>query len=364
MFVKSRARVARQFATARTAEPLAAPATAAIAVCSLRKLSRSLATSAASSSTSSAPPLSASPLQEPRPPPTAEGEALVLQSLRQDFAQHRERVAAAGISRHESAQRVKAKLAALVPTTSFSRNFSPLAPVPKPGDPPLPHDVRSAFSVKTLMAAGLHLGHSPKVWNPYMLPYIYGERGGIHIINLEHTLVALRRAINVTQDIAMRNGNVVFVGTRLSLHRLTVAAALRADAFFVTHWVKGTITNRERVLRRSVGFDPDKVTQEMVAADDLSGDDSAAATAAPSKQPPVQVPDLIILLDMPNNLSAVREANLQGVPIIAICDTDCDPRLVQYPIPANDDSVAGVELIAGLLSMACKRGKSLSHLVQ
>ncbi|KAI9104789.1 ribosomal protein S2, flavodoxin-like domain-containing protein [Phlyctochytrium arcticum] len=186
------------------------------------------------------------------------------------------------------------------------------------------------------MAANLHLGHSPEVWNRNMLSYIYGERQGIHIINLEHTLVMLRRAINVTREVALRGGNIVFVGTRLFMHRITVEAAKKGDAYFVTKWVAGSITNKERVLRRSVGFDPDK--------------------------PYVHLPDLLIVLDYANNASAVREANQMNIPVIAICDTDTDPQRVQYPIPANDDSAAGIELIAGALSLASKEGSRMRAL--
>ncbi|KAI8817650.1 ribosomal protein S2, flavodoxin-like domain-containing protein [Fimicolochytrium jonesii] len=193
------------------------------------------------------------------------------------------------------------------------------------------------------MAANLHLGHARAVWNKNMLPYIYGERQGIHIINLEHTLVMLRRAINVTREVAMNGGNILFVGTRPAIHAITVAAAQRADAYFVTAWVGGTITNKERVLRRSVGYDPDK---------------------ARSSQPYVHTPDLIIILDLPNNGFAVREANQANIPIIALCDTDCNPRRVQYPIPANDDALTGVELIAGALALASREGRTMRDKLQ
>ncbi|KAI9009592.1 ribosomal protein S2, flavodoxin-like domain-containing protein [Gaertneriomyces semiglobifer] len=185
------------------------------------------------------------------------------------------------------------------------------------------------------MAANLHLGHAPQVWNQNMLPYIYGERNGIHIINLEHTLVMLRRAVSIVREVALRGGNIVFVGTRPAIHRVTVEAAKRANAYFVTSWIGGTITNKERVLRRSVGYDPDK--------------------------PYVHTPDLLIILDYNNNSSAVREANQINVPVIAVCDTDCNPRRVQYPIPANDDAVTGIELIAGALSLAAREGRDRRH---
>ncbi|TPX62803.1 hypothetical protein PhCBS80983_g00027 [Powellomyces hirtus] len=235
-----------------------------------------------------------------------------------------------------------------------------------------PHNVRTAITIRTLMAANLHLGHARQTWNQNMLPYIYGERQGIHIINLEHTLVMLRRAINVTREVALRGGNIVFVGTRPAIHRITVEAAKRADAYFVTSWVGGTITNKERVLRRSVGYDPDKVAQALVPQDEPSAarngrevkqealsDVESDSNFARRKnlQPYVHTPDLLVVLDYANNGWAVREANQANIPIIAICDTDCNPRRVQYPIPANDDSLTGIELIAGALSLASREGR-------
>ncbi|KND05099.1 ribosomal protein S2 [Spizellomyces punctatus DAOM BR117] len=250
------------------------------------------------------------------------------------------------------------RLSNLVPlprsATTSTRNFSPLNKTP---DTTFPHNIRTSLTIRTLMAANLHLGHARESWNEHMLPYIYGERQGIHIINLEHTLVMLRRAINVTREIALRGGNIVFIGTRPSIHRITVEAAKRADGYFVTSWIGGTITNKERVLRRSVGYDPDKVAQILMP----DGEESKAKEQRKPRnpQPYVHTPDLLIVLDYPNNTWAVREANQANIPVIAICDTDCNPRNVQYPIPANDDALTGVELIAGALSLASREGRDM-----
>lgn len=106
------------------------------------------------------------------------------------------------------------------------------------------------------MAANLHLGHNPKVWNKFMLPYIYGERHGIHIINLEHTLVHLRRAINLVKNVALKDGKILFVGSRTNIHNITVNASEEGgdNCYFCLDWVGGMITNKERVLRRSSGI--------------------------------------------------------------------------------------------------------------
>jgi small subunit ribosomal protein S2 len=105
------------------------------------------------------------------------------------------------------------------------------------------------------MAANLHLGHAASHRN--MLTYIYGKRGGINIINLDYTLQALRRAARIVQYCASQNGNILFVGTKPMLHKITHDAAIRGNCYFALKWVGGTITNRFRVLRRSVNYNPD-----------------------------------------------------------------------------------------------------------
>jgi small subunit ribosomal protein S2 len=191
-----------------------------------------------------------------------------------------------------------------------------------------------------------------------MLPFLYGHRDGIHIINLEHTLVYLRRAARVTYEVARQGGNIVFVGTKPSLHKLVVDVAQDSHAYFIIHWLGGLMTNKERVLRRSVGYDPDKVSQSLSSQSltQLQEEDQEEIKKMLDKQPFVHTPDLLILLDYPNTTWAVHEANFSKVPVIALCDTDCDPARVQYPIPGNDDSMTGVELIARVLGRASKDG--------
>lgn len=216
---------------------------------------------------------------------------------------------------------------------------------------------RSSVTLAQCLAAGLHLGHSPKVWNPAMNPYIYGIRQGIHIINLDHTLYALKRASFLTEQVALRGGNIVFLGSRRFLQPLVVAAAFNGKAYFLTEWKGGLLTNKERILRRSVGYDPDKVAQTVELEEEVGNNlKNSSKKAKRSLQPHVYSPDLVIILDYPNNLWAVKECNYVGIPVIALCDTDCDPTLVQYPIPGNDDSPTGVELVSQVLSEASKKG--------
>jgi small subunit ribosomal protein S2 len=192
-------------------------------------------------------------------------------------------------------------------------------------------------TIRALMAANAHLGHNIGRMNQYMVPYIYGHRNEIHIINLEHTLVALRRACGVAREIARNNGNIVFVAQNSQFHQIVAAAAKDAGAFFVTNWQGGTLTNASSVLRRSIKFEGQEQYDEEL-----------------------HKPDLLVILDLPKSLWAAREAAQILVPVIAICDTDCNPRAVAYPIPANDDSKSSVSLIANTIAQAIKEGKEMS----
>ncbi|CDH51684.1 mitochondrial 37s ribosomal protein mrp4 [Lichtheimia corymbifera JMRC:FSU:9682] len=191
------------------------------------------------------------------------------------------------------------------------------------------------LSIGRLLAAGLHLGHSTALWEPATLPFIFGTRQGISIINLEHTLVYLRRACNVAREVAYRGGSILFVGTRPGFQDLTIDAARRCEGYHVSSkWIPGTLTNAQQVLGRHAPPDPEN----------------------PGRIPKTFKPDLIVLLNPLENRIAISEAQLNMIPVIAITDTDYDPRLVTYPIPANDDSIRGVELIAKVISTAANDG--------
>lgn len=183
---------------------------------------------------------------------------------------------------------------------------------------------RNSFNLKQMLACSMHLGHAVQKWNPKMAPFLHGERQGIHIIDLEKTLACLRVACQVVSDVVTKSGVVLFVGTREPIRRLTYEAASDCGQCYVNlRWLGGTITNKTHVLRN----------------DSLS-------------------PDLLVILDYPNNVKAVIEANKANIPVIAICDSDCDPTRITYPIPANDDAFASVELVARVLSLAASEGRS------
>ncbi|KII89043.1 hypothetical protein PLICRDRAFT_175283 [Plicaturopsis crispa FD-325 SS-3] len=196
--------------------------------------------------------------------------------------------------------------------------------------PPAP----SQTSLSALLASGAHLGHSPSIMNPNFVPYAYGVRAGITIIDLDHTLPLLRRAANLVRAVAARDGSVVFVGTRPDLRLAVEKAAERmgSQGYAVgTRWLPGTLTNKRQM------FSTDTVDNIRV------------------------VPDLVVILNPLANMPAIRECAIEHVPTIGIVDSNVDPRIVMYPIPANDESTRTAELIAGVLSIAGREGVALKQ---
>jgi small subunit ribosomal protein S2 len=168
--------------------------------------------------------------------------------------------------------------------------------------------------------------------NPNFVPYAYGIRAGITVIDLDHTLPLLRRAANLVRAIAAKDGTIIFVGTRPDLRNVVRRAAERVgeQAYHVgERWLPGTLTNKVQFFGSQ-----DALEQRLT-------------------------PDLVIFLNPLSNMNAIAECAIEHVPTIGIVDSNVDPRIVMYPIPANDESVRTAELIAGVLSIAGREGAAL-----
>ncbi|KAG0228826.1 37S ribosomal protein, mitochondrial [Actinomortierella wolfii] len=229
---------------------------------------------------------------------------------------------------------IQKRLKAMMP--EFMATGAKLVPPPTTVTNP----ASNTLTISQLLAAGLHLGHSTSLWNSASMPFIYGIREGISIINLEHTLTHLRRACTVTKAVARQGGIILFVGTRDGMEYVTIDAALSCGAYHVSSkWTPGTITNAQEIVG------PHTPRLPEARAGDL---------------PKPFRPDLMIVLNPLENQIAIKEATKFHIPTIGITDTDIDPRVVSYPIPANDDSVRGVELIAKVLAEAAKEGHQLA----
>ncbi|KAJ7109204.1 ribosomal protein S2, flavodoxin-like domain-containing protein [Mycena epipterygia] len=187
-------------------------------------------------------------------------------------------------------------------------------------------------TVSSLLAVGAHFGHATSRMNPNFMPYAYGVRANSTIIDLDHTVPLLRRAANLVRAVAYEGGQILFIGTRPDLRQIVKSAAGRIgkQGYYISdRWIPGTLTN----------------TAELFSAE------VAKETLA--------VPDLVILLNPLSNITAIRECALTHIPTIAIIDSDADPRIVMYPIPANDESPQTAEIVAGILSIAGREGLAL-----
>jgi small subunit ribosomal protein S2 len=221
------------------------------------------------------------------------------------------------------------------------------------------------LTVKELFEAGVHFGHQTKRWNPKMRPFIYGARSGIHIVDLDQTARLFKRAFDFLSETVARGGSVLFVGTKRQAQEIVREEARRAGMYFVTNrWLGGTLTNfrtikggldRLRTLERmkedgTYSQLPKKETvqleKERARLEKYIGGLKGMGT----------VPQAIFVIDPAQETIAVSEAKRLGVPIVAITDTNCDPDMVDYVIPGNDDAIRSVRLITGAVADACIYG--------
>ncbi|XPS68705.1 hypothetical protein M3J09_000991 [Ascochyta lentis] len=209
-------------------------------------------------------------------------------------------------------------------------------------NPPAPADV----TLELLLASEAHQGHATSLWNPANARYIHGIRQGVHIISLEVTAAHLRRAAKVVQELAHRGGMVLFVGTRDGQDRAVARAAELAKGYHLfERWIPGSITNGKQILGRC----RTKVVNEHDA--DVPGFDDQLYDR------PVLRPDLVVCLNPLENYVLLHECALNNIPTIGVIDTNADPTWVTYPIPANDDSLRCIQVIAGVLGRAGEAGQ-------
>lgn len=210
-------------------------------------------------------------------------------------------------------------------------------------NPPRPSDV----TLELLLASQAHLGHSTSLWNPANSRYIFGIREGIHIISLDITAQHLRRAAKVVTGVAEKGGLILFIGTRPNFDRCVVRAAELASpaCHMFERWTPGSITNGMAILGRCGMKVVDEHDVEVKGFEDQLHDH------------PIIKPDLVVCLNPLENTALLRECAIESIPTIGIIDTDADPTSVTYPIPANDDSIRCVQVIAGVLGRAGQEGQ-------
>ena len=213
--------------------------------------------------------------------------------------------------------------------------------------------------IQSLLEAGSHFGHQTKKWNPKMKPFIFGEKSGIYIIDLEKTVAALTRACNFMREIASQGVPVLFVGTKPQAQLIIEAEAKRAGMFYVNHrWLGGMLTNfqtiRNSVRRyRSLILMREDGTFEALTKKEVSELEKEITKLEKNLKGVAEMgrlPGVIFVVDAKKEEIAMKEANRLGIPVVGIVDTDSDPDLVQYPIPANDDAIRSIKLITGIIT--------------
>ncbi len=226
-------------------------------------------------------------------------------------------------------------------------------------------DPENPVTVRELFDCGVHFGHQTRRWNPKMRPYIYGARQGIHIIDLDQTVSLAQRATRFVTDLVSRGGNVLFVGTKRQSQEIIRTEAQRAQMFYVTNrWLGGTLTNFRTMkgglerLRSLERMREDGTYEQLLKKETVQLEKERARLekyVGGMKGMP-GVPQAMFIIDPAQETIAVQEARKLGVPIIAITDTNCDPSLVDFVIPGNDDAIRSIRLITGMIADACIQG--------
>jgi small subunit ribosomal protein S2 len=224
----------------------------------------------------------------------------------------------------------------------------------------------AALTMKELLEAGVHFGHQTKRWNPKMQKYIFGERNGIYIIDLQKTLKKFREAYAFVRELAASGGSVLFIGTKKQAQDTVLDEATRCAMFYVNQrWLGGTLTNFE-TIRKSIGRL--KKLEEMKEAGEwerlpkkealeLDRERQKLEKALIGIKAMEQLPSTVFIIDPRKEKIAVAEAQRLGIPIVAIVDTNCDPTGIDYPIPGNDDAIRAVRLITSRVADAILEGR-------
>jgi small subunit ribosomal protein S2 len=227
------------------------------------------------------------------------------------------------------------------------------------------HGQSRQTSLKALLEAGVHFGHQTKRWNPKMKPYIFTERNGIHIIDLNQTVKLLEDAYGFVADLTARGGRVLFVGTKKQAQEIVAREAGRSRQFYVNRrWLGGTLTNwvtiRNRLrylkeLQRQAERGEFELLPKQEAADKLQELERLQRTVGGMRDM-VNLPGALFIVDPKREHLAVHEARRLKIPIIAITDTNCNPDEVDFLIPANDDAIRSVRLITAGIADAAIEG--------
>ena len=235
----------------------------------------------------------------------------------------------------------------------------------------------AGISMRQMLEAGVHFGHQTRRWNPHMRRFIFTERNGIHILDLAQTVQRLDAALEKVREVVSAGDQVLFVGTKKQARGIIEQEANRAGMPYInTRWLGGTLTNFVTITRRIDHF---KMLESRVEA----GDEALEAQGLTKRERMVlakeferltrsfagmrnmnRLPGLLFIVDPTMEENAVHEANRAGIPIIAMCDTNADPDVIQYPIPSNDDAIRAIQLMTARIADAALEGIAVGEVEQ
>ena len=226
----------------------------------------------------------------------------------------------------------------------------------------------SNVSLSELLEAGVHFGHQARRWNPKMFPYIYTERHGIHIIDLVQTAQLLNEANDLIKNFALDNKTFLFVGTKRQAATIIAEQALRSNSFYVNQrWLGGMLTNWETIKTRVDRLKSLEEQDQSGIIDQLPKKEAASLRKELEKlkkhldgiKNMQKIPDVVIIVDQKRESTAIQECIKLGITTLCILDTNCNPDLVDIPIPANDDAIRSIKLIVSKIADAILEGQSL-----
>ena len=222
----------------------------------------------------------------------------------------------------------------------------------------------TGVTMQQLIEAGAHFGHQTHRWNPRMKPYIFGARNGVHIIDLSQTVPLFQRALDFVSSTAQAGGKVLFVGTKRQAQDPIREAALASGQYFVNHrWLGGMLTNWQTVSKSIKKL---KTIEEQLSGD-VSGLTKKEILDMTRKRDKLElslggirdmggIPDVMFVIDANVEELAIKEANVLGIPVVAVLDTNVDPSGISFPIPGNDDAARAVRLYCDAIAEAARRG--------
>lgn len=226
----------------------------------------------------------------------------------------------------------------------------------------------AVISMKALLESGVHFGHRTNKWDPRMKPYIFTERNGIHIIDLQQTVKLLNQGFNVIRDTVANGGTILFVGTKRQAQETVAEEAIRCGMPYVTErWMGGMLTNWSTMFKRIQELERLEALRDSGEINRLTKkegllierDIQRLSTRLSGARNLKRRPDLLFIIDVGREEAAVREANLLKIPIVALVDTNCNPLNVDYVIPSNDDAIRAIKLLVSKVADAVLEGKAM-----